>query len=491
MSVLMVEEIINVIIPALIFIFLNNKIFFSDVIKISSEEDAKKYGRLAYFKRVTLLMLLSPIGLVIVLLTVLMLIELVLNAYFKASGLAEFSIGAVLNPSITAEGGFQLDPAANGTNEALLITLVLAFIVAVPVLALFIRSYCKVVGCSRGMGVFIYMAVMYMFVASTMISFPLRDLNPVISGLSSTAAFIVMLLIFYLPSVKNIEYMRHDKDTRMLAQTNTLPIINFVLLTMLLGLEFMLDINGYLDYTYYIAILAFSLLLYTSSQLSYNLLFKHIAEKVQIQTLSREAIDAEEEIVLAFAEITEAKSGQTGKHVKRVSEYSRVIAEAMELPADKVEEIRLASMMHDIGKLLIPPEVLEKRGRLTDEEFEIMKTHVTIGESLLHNAPGEIMETARLIALQHHEWWNGNGYLGIAGEDIDIASRITAVADVYDALTSKRSYKKEWTSEEAYDMIMDEAGTHFAPEVTRAFAEHFGEIKRLQAKYQDNAEYNF
>lgn len=490
--VLLIEEIVSILVPALIFLFMNKKIFFSDE---NPKVDLDKHGeplphpKLRRFRRLVALMLLSPIGLFIVVFVVILLTELILNSYFIGSGLDEFSMKALLNPSISADGGFTIDPSEAGTNEALLITLVLLFIISMPMLALFIHIYCKVVRCSHGMGVFIYMAVLYMFVASTMVAFPLRRYSPVVSCLASTGAFIVMLLIFYLPASKKIEMMRQDKNTRMLSNTNMLPIINFILLTVLLGLEFMLEINDHLDYTLYAVILAFAVLLYCSTQLSYNVLFLHIEERVQIETLSREAIEAEEEIVLAFAEITEAKSGQTGKHVKRVSEYSRVIAKAMGLPPEKVEEIRLASMMHDIGKLLIPPEVLEKMGRLTEEEFAIMKTHVTIGESLLHNAPGEIMETARLIALQHHEWWNGKGYLGTVGKEIDIAARITAVADVYDALTSKRSYKTAWTSEQAYKIIMEESGSHFDPEVTHAFSTHFGEIKRLQAKYQDNAEY--
>jgi HD-GYP domain-containing protein (c-di-GMP phosphodiesterase class II) len=296
-----------------------------------------------------------------------------------------------------------------------------------------------------------------------------------------------MLLIFYLPAMKNIQIMRQDDNTKMLSHTNTLPIINFILLTMLLGLEFMLDINHYLDYTYYAMILAFSILLYSSTQLSYNVLFLHIEETARIKQLSREAIDAEEEIVLAFAEITEAKSGQTGQHVKRVSEYTRVIAEAMGMDYKTVNLMRVASMMHDVGKLMIPPEILEKPGRLTDEEFEIMKNHVVIGESLLHNAPGEIMSMARVIAQQHHEWINGKGYLGMTGDEIELPAKICAVADVYDALTSARSYKKAWTAEEAYNIITEESGTHFDPEVVEAFKEHFEEIKEVQELYRDES----
>ena len=109
---------------------------------------------------------------------------------------------------------------------------------------------------------------------------------------------------------------------------------------------------------------------------------------------------------------------------------------------EEVDTIRIASMMHDIGKLNLPSSIIEKPGKLTDEEFEIIKTHVTEGEKLLHNCPGKIMEIARIIALQHHEKWNGKGYLGLKKTEIALESRIVALADVFDALVSKRPFKE-------------------------------------------------
>lgn len=203
--------------------------------------------------------------------------------------------------------------------------------------------------------------------------------------------------------------------------------------------------------------------------------------------LNNRLIATQEQLILSFAELTESKSGQTGKHVKRVSEYSRVLGEALGMDKDQVEVLRMASMMHDIGKLIIPVSILEKPGKLTPEEFEVIKTHVTEGERLLHNSTGEILRAARLIALEHHEKWNGKGYLGKKGEEIDYNSTIVAVADVYDALVSKRSYKEPMDHEEAYKIILGDRGEHFSPKVIDAFAANYDKILDVLKKHPDSA----
>ena len=214
--------------------------------------------------------------------------------------------------------------------------------------------------------------------------------------------------------------------------------------------------------------------------ISYIFEYGNILEKKAAQTVL-----IQEEVILAFAEITEAKSGQTGKHVKRVAEYSKVLAKGLQLDADNVEEIQVASMMHDVGKLLIPQEIIEKPGKLTKEEFNVIKTHVTLGEKLLHNAEGKIMERARRTALDHHEKWNGSGYLGKAQEEISLEGRIVAVADVFDALVSKRSYKTAWSAEDAYQEIVNESGKHFEPRVVEIFKEQYDEFLNVMNKYRD------
>lgn len=479
--VIWVSGFVNMIIPALIFLFLNDRIFWSGI-----NEPTDKSSKREHRKKMWRLLPVSPIGLFVIIVAALVIVQVILSRILVAVGFIENKSDIMLIPILTETGlKISAEGQSSSSTDALLIMMVISVLIAVPITMLVIKRYCRVVGCSKNLGVFIYMAVLFMYVTSTLITLPLTNLSSMISNLISTGSFIIMLLIFYLPSADKIELMRQKENSAALEQINTLPVINFILLLILLALEFMLYRHGYLDPTYYIMILAFALMLYAASQISYSILLRHIEESSEIIKLSEQTIESQEEVTLAFAEITEAKSGQTGKHVKRVSEYSRVIAEALDLPPNEVNKIRIASMMHDIGKLLISPQILEKSGKLTDEEFTVMKEHVVIGENLLHNAPGEIMEMSRVIAQQHHEWWNGKGYLGMQGEEISLYARICAVADVYDALTSVRSYKKAWTAEEAFDIITKEAGTHFEPQVVWAFAQHFDEIKQVQEQYKD------
>ena len=205
-----------------------------------------------------------------------------------------------------------------------------------------------------------------------------------------------------------------------------------------------------------------------------------------LQTRADETSRIQEEIILSFAEITENKSGQTGQHIRRVSEYSRVLAGAMGLDEGETENLRLASIMHDIGKLLVPTEILEKPARLTDEEFAEIKKHTTYGGQLLNHVEGDVMVLAREVALQHHERADGKGYPeGLSGEDIGLAGRIVAVADVYDALTSRRSYKEAWKPSDAYDEILRCSGTQFDPRVVEAFKRCYPEIDAIRQKYAD------
>ncbi len=207
-----------------------------------------------------------------------------------------------------------------------------------------------------------------------------------------------------------------------------------------------------------------------------------------LQEKADETTRIQEQVIVSLAEITENKSGQTGQHVRRVAEYTRILADELGYPKDQIEVIRLASTMHDIGKLLVPTDILEKPGRLTDEEYAVIKQHTTDGGRLLENVDGDVMHLSRTIALDHHERWDGNGYAqNKAGEDISFEGRIVAVADVYDALTSRRSYKDAWDDREAYDEIVRCSGTQFDPQVVEAFCRRYDDINAVRLQLADTA----
>ena len=212
------------------------------------------------------------------------------------------------------------------------------------------------------------------------------------------------------------------------------------------------------------------------------------ASKTQAEKLlyMQELQDGERDIIQKFAEISEAKSGETGQHVRRVAEYSAMLAKEIGLEEDDVNHIRIASMMHDVGKLLVPREIIEKPGNLTDEEWEIMKQHTTYGNEILSNSGGEVITMAREIAHQHHERWDGNGYpAGLKGDEISFFAQIVSVADVYDALTSKRAYKEPWARDKARAEIVSQRGKQFSPEVVDIFDLYFDEISKIQDTYKD------
>lgn len=233
----------------------------------------------------------------------------------------------------------------------------------------------------------------------------------------------------------------------------------------------------FLLYNPLLAVISFGLVMLVSFLMEYG---------SYLQDRADETNRIQEEIIMSFAEITENKSGQTGQHIKRVSEYSRILAEQLGLKPEEIEEVRIASTMHDVGKLLIPSEILEKPGKLTEEEYSTIKTHTTMGGKLLENVEGEEMKLSRTIALQHHERYDGKGYPDhLEGDGISLQGRIVAVADVYDALTSRRSYKNAWKEEDAYQEILKGRGTQFDPQVVDAFVEAHDKILEVREKYRD------
>jgi len=192
------------------------------------------------------------------------------------------------------------------------------------------------------------------------------------------------------------------------------------------------------------------------------------------------------ELVQRLGRAAEYKDTETGYHVVRMSHYAAVIARAIGQSEAWVEDLLAAAPMHDIGKIGIPDHILSKPGKLTPEEWEVMKRHPAIGAAIIGEHMDKMLAMARSAALTHHEKWDGSGYpAGLAGEAIPLEGRVVAVADVFDALTSVRPYKRPWTNEEAADLIKSEAGRHFDPKIVEAFLRSLPEILAVQQRYVD------
>lgn len=192
------------------------------------------------------------------------------------------------------------------------------------------------------------------------------------------------------------------------------------------------------------------------------------------------------EIIHRLMAAAEYRDDDTGQHIHRMSRYSQLVGQAVGLSVEDCEKLLRASPMHDLGKIGIPDSILLKPGKLTPEEWEIMKSHTTIGASLLANSSSELIQLAETIALTHHEKWNGQGYpAGLKEEEIPLMGRIVAVCDVFDALTSERPYKKAWEVSRAVDVIRSDSGTHFDPRVVEAFFKVLPDILLIKGQFED------
>jgi putative two-component system response regulator len=190
------------------------------------------------------------------------------------------------------------------------------------------------------------------------------------------------------------------------------------------------------------------------------------------------------ETILCLSHAAEFKDEDTGDHIHRMSRYCQAVALRMGLSETTAERLLYASPMHDIGKIGIPDRILLKPAKLDPEEWEIMKQHTLIGAKILRDATAPFVRLARVIALTHHERWDGTGYpYGLQGKRIPLAGRITAIADVFDALTSKRPYKEPLSVEKAFAIIRDGRGSHFDPKVTDAFFSITEEILQIREVY--------
>jgi response regulator RpfG family c-di-GMP phosphodiesterase len=193
--------------------------------------------------------------------------------------------------------------------------------------------------------------------------------------------------------------------------------------------------------------------------------------------LTKEIEDTQKEILFTLGEVVETRSHETGNHVRRVAEYSRLLALKYGLDEAEAELIKQASPMHDVGKVGIFDRILNKPDKLNEAEFEEIKTHTTRGYNIFKGSTRMLLKTAAIIALEHHERWDGSGYpRGIAGEEIHIYGRITCLADIFDALGSDRVYKKAWLLEDILEYVKAERGKIFDPKLVDIFFENLDEI---------------
>ena len=362
-------------------------------------------------------------------------------------------------------------------NNKIMLAIILAQLVMLPIA---INIYSKVICKDKKICAFIYLTML------TMITF--------IDEISKNWGMFLVVSILITFTLR--QYFKRDIETivrnsRMENYDNMarVPIFAYIVVLSLAMLYNSVPVEDIgFNTSFSVLALTFCVFVFTT----YKYAFGNYIKQVEILERTKEKKNmleiqnkTQEEIILSLSEITEAKSGQTGKHVKRVSEYTRVLAGALNFSNEDIEKMRVASMMHDIGKLMIPSEILDKKGRLTNEEFDVIKTHAALGEEILHNTNGPIMDCAKIIALDHHEKWDGRGYNGKKGSEISIEGRIVAVADVYDALVSKRSYKDAWDEKAARQEIVVQSGKQFDPEVVDAFIKHYDEILGVWKKYKD------
>jgi HD-GYP domain-containing protein (c-di-GMP phosphodiesterase class II) len=372
-----------------------------------------------------------------------------------------------------------------GNEKSIVVTALLFCIFLLP-LPVFNFFYSRLLRQPQGVCLFIYMSFMMVGIISRMISFH----EPV-----HVCFYILFSLLWFLLFRNDITLIvEHTPklDYRLFCSAG------LILLAVTLSMEEltpyilrMHDRKIFMIFTAWLdcagVLLFFLFLLLTKSN------FDNIRQTITIRTdalkeaaISRNMLSSQENVIVSFAEILESKSGETGNHVKRVSEYCRILARNMGYSPQEVENIRVASMMHDIGKLMVPNEILEKKGKLTAAEESVMRQHVVYGGKLLQHTSGEIMDYARIIALQHHERWDGGGYPEQLSENrISPVSRIVSLADVFDALVSSRSYKRAWPPDEAKAEIVRQRGRQFAPDCVDSFLRTYDQFLSIIKTYPD------
>ena len=187
------------------------------------------------------------------------------------------------------------------------------------------------------------------------------------------------------------------------------------------------------------------------------------------------------DVIRRMAHIAEYRKANTLSHLDRIREYCLILATGLKFSTQEARIISYASQLHDVGEIDLPEQMLTRNGKLTPYEWEMIKRHPVVGAEILKGSPSPILQVGARIALTHHERWDGSGYpQGLIGEEIPVAGRICAVADVFDALTTRRSYKEEVPVEQALQLIQESSGQFFDPEVVKSFSEQFDEILEIR-----------
>lgn len=207
----------------------------------------------------------------------------------------------------------------------------------------------------------------------------------------------------------------------------------------------------------------------------------------ELLTLNKELEDTQREIIFTLGSIAEKRSKETSRHVARVAEYSKLLAGYYGLNEQEVEMIRQASPMHDIGKVATPDNILNKPDVLSRDEYEVIKLHTLDGYEMLKHSNRELLKMAAQIAISHHEKWDGSGYpFGLKGLDIPVSGRVTALADVFDALSSDRVYKKAMCDEEVISIIKNGRGSHFEPKLVDIFVDNIERFLAIKNTLKDS-----
>lgn len=214
---------------------------------------------------------------------------------------------------------------------------------------------------------------------------------------------------------------------------------------------------------------------------TFNFMKTCAAEQAKIKELNETQL----EVILTLSEVAESRCEETGAHIKRVSEYSRLLGQLAGLQEEEVFALKSAAPLHDIGKIGTPDSILLKPDRLTQKEFAIIEKHAEIGYRILADATKPILKAGAIIARSHHEKWDGSGYpQSLQGEAIPIYGRIVAIADVFDALGSDRVYKKSWPKEQILNYFQEQSGKHFDPGLTKLFIENFHQFDTIRKQYE-------